>query len=346
MNLISWNCRGLGNPRAVRDLCQMVKEKRPTLLFLMETKSIKHKLEGVRTKLGFEGLFAVDPIGRSGGVALFWKEAGCLEIQNFTRRHINAVVHSPGCDNYWTLTCFYGHPESAKRHESWALLNHLKSFLPKAWLCIGDFNEIVEQEEKVGGDVRRESQMEQFRMVLEDCGLSDMGYKGSKFTWTNCHKDGTFMKERLDRAVANRAWCEMYINREVQVLAARSSDHKPLLLKIFDAEIAQPNYHKSFKFEAKWLADGECMEVIKKAWEMGVDGGIGMQTARLKLAQCQTQLMRWSARKYGDAERVFKRKTKQLEVLQRQESEANLAAIQTLKREIDFLLEQEDIKWK
>ena len=38
MNLLSWNCRGLGNPRIVRDLHHMVKEKKPTLVFLMETK--------------------------------------------------------------------------------------------------------------------------------------------------------------------------------------------------------------------------------------------------------------------------------------------------------------------
>ncbi|GLT62551.1 hypothetical protein SLA2020_351810 [Shorea laevis] len=39
MSLLSWNCRGLGNSRTVRNLCQMVEDKRPTILFLMETNS-------------------------------------------------------------------------------------------------------------------------------------------------------------------------------------------------------------------------------------------------------------------------------------------------------------------
>jgi hypothetical protein len=102
-------------------------------------------------------------------------------------------------------------------------------------------------------------------MALEDCGLSELGYKDSKFIWTNCHQDGTFMKERLDQAVANKAWSEMHLNGEVHVLAGRSSDHKPLLLKILDVDVVQPSYSKSFKFEASWLADGECKEVIKEA---------------------------------------------------------------------------------
>jgi hypothetical protein len=55
MILLSWNCRGLGNPWAVRELCHLVKTKKPTLLFLMETKSRKNKMEGIRIKIGFEG---------------------------------------------------------------------------------------------------------------------------------------------------------------------------------------------------------------------------------------------------------------------------------------------------
>lgn len=125
----------------------MAKEKRPTLLFLMETKSRQHSLERIRVKLGFEGLFVVDPVGRSGGLALLWKESGSLEIQNFTRRHINAVVQVLGRDMHWNLTCFYGHPISAKRFESWELLHHLKNFSTGAWMCMGDFNEILEQSE-------------------------------------------------------------------------------------------------------------------------------------------------------------------------------------------------------
>jgi hypothetical protein len=49
------------------------------------------------------------------------------------------------------FTGFYGHPDPSRRHESWDLLTHLKGFTPDPWLCVGDFNEVVEQSEKVGG---------------------------------------------------------------------------------------------------------------------------------------------------------------------------------------------------
>jgi hypothetical protein len=140
MSLISWNCRGLGNPQTVRDLSQMVKEKKPCFLFLMETISNKRRMEWIRVKLGFASVFAVDPMGKSGGITLLWREGKDLEIQNFSRRHINAIVKRSDDGGYWKLTYFYGDPDSSKRKESWVLLKHLKSFSPEAWLCVGDFN--------------------------------------------------------------------------------------------------------------------------------------------------------------------------------------------------------------
>jgi hypothetical protein len=56
MMMLCWNCRGLGNPCAVRALHHLVKEKRPNLVFLMETKLCQNKMEIIRSKLGSAGL--------------------------------------------------------------------------------------------------------------------------------------------------------------------------------------------------------------------------------------------------------------------------------------------------
>ena len=115
MNLLSWNCRVLGNPGAVRDICQLTKEKKPNILFLMETKCRRQKMEHIRVKMGFDYMFVVDPIGRSGGLALCWNDAAILEIQNFSRRHITAIVTTRDAGCSWKLTGFYGHPDWSRR---------------------------------------------------------------------------------------------------------------------------------------------------------------------------------------------------------------------------------------
>jgi len=51
-----------------------VKYKRLNILFLMETKLQRDKMSYLRGKLGFDSLFVVDCVGRSGGLALLRKE--------------------------------------------------------------------------------------------------------------------------------------------------------------------------------------------------------------------------------------------------------------------------------
>lgn len=111
MNVLSWNCRGFGNPRAIRNLYRLVKDKKPAILFLMETKCSKNKMETVRIRMGFEGLFVVEAKGHSGGLALLWKESGLVDIQNYTRMHINVVVNPVDGSGSWRLTGFYGQPD-------------------------------------------------------------------------------------------------------------------------------------------------------------------------------------------------------------------------------------------
>jgi hypothetical protein len=249
MSLLNWNCRGLGTPRSVSDLCLMVKEKKPSFVFLIETISTKKCLEMIRIKMGFVGLFVVDPVGRSGGLALFWMEECGLEIYNFSRRHINAILKSSDDNFVWKFTGFYGNPESAKREESWSLLGHLKTHAPVPWLCVGDFNEILTHSEKVGAAIRRESQMDGFRFALEDCQLANLGFSGSRFTWSNHHTNTFFTKERLDRAVANNEWCGRFPVVTVNVLAARTSDHHPIFIQYNDQQIEKNSYKRGFKFE-------------------------------------------------------------------------------------------------
>jgi len=161
------------------DLRQMVKTKKPCFMFLIETLCSKNRMEWIRVKLGFAGCFVVDPVGRSGGLALLWRDVGALEIYNYSLRHINATIMDGNSLPLWKLTRFYGHPVYGQRASSWELIRHLKAFSPLLWMCVGDFNEIMDQSKNEGAAIRREPQMDGFRSVLEDCLLADLGFQGA-----------------------------------------------------------------------------------------------------------------------------------------------------------------------
>jgi hypothetical protein len=94
------------------------------------------------------------------------------------------------------------------------------------------------------------------------------------------------------------------------------------------------------------MLDDEFDQIVCDAWDEGGLGGSKMQQVRQKLSSCQSGLTRWSARKFGNAERVLKEKTKILGILQKEEGPSNWDEIKRLQTEIDFILDQEDLRWK
>ena len=53
MNLLVWNCRGLGNPRTVRELGDYIRAKDPAVVFLAETWTDDARLDEVLQNFSF-----------------------------------------------------------------------------------------------------------------------------------------------------------------------------------------------------------------------------------------------------------------------------------------------------
>ena len=64
------------------------------------------------------------------------------------------------------MTGFYGEPMTHKRTESWSMLHQLNSKFNLPWLCAGDFNELLQSSEKLGGNNRSQNQMQLLCMKL------------------------------------------------------------------------------------------------------------------------------------------------------------------------------------
>ena len=74
MSVLAWNCRGLGSTPAVRILTDEVKSKNPVLVFLVETKANLSRIKGLQRRLELTQGITVPCDGRSGGLAMLWRE--------------------------------------------------------------------------------------------------------------------------------------------------------------------------------------------------------------------------------------------------------------------------------
>ena len=108
-------------------------------------------MEKIKNRIGFANGLIVPSRGRSGGVAMFWTQDVNLDINSYSRNHIDAIVKETEDNFQWRITGFYGHPETHRRYEFWHLLAFLHSQFQLPWLCPRDFNEILSINEKEWG---------------------------------------------------------------------------------------------------------------------------------------------------------------------------------------------------
>ncbi|CAM8999282.1 unnamed protein product [Rhodiola kirilowii] len=221
MSLISWNCRGVGGPRTVRSLCDVTRSYRPSILGLIEKKKSVGDWESLKMKLGFKGCLSVDSRGRSGGLALLWVEDVEVVLISLSNYHIDVTVKG---EVQFDFTLFYGNPKVQDRGSSWDLLRSLKRDMGKPWVVMGDFNEVAYSWEMMSKRNRQMGQMRRFRECSDVCELTDLGYVGETFTFSNRRKNDEEVKARLDRAVANNAWRAMFSRETVKHGFANTSD--------------------------------------------------------------------------------------------------------------------------
>lgn len=110
MSVLRWNCRGIGLPWNIQFLTDVIRQKKPTFAFLCETNGRQDKLEEVRRKIEYEGMFVVEPLGKSGGLVLFWKVKDQAKLRSFSRKHIDVETQVEDM-GYWRLTVLYGEPD-------------------------------------------------------------------------------------------------------------------------------------------------------------------------------------------------------------------------------------------
>ncbi|KAL0413521.1 UNVERIFIED_CONTAM: hypothetical protein Sradi_1553800 [Sesamum radiatum] len=133
-----------------------------------------------------------------------WQKSVEVQLQSFSHWHIDASVRLEDSGEWWRFTGIYGEPDTTKRVEFWKLLVQLHSQSARPWLCAGDFNEILEHSEKEGGSTRAEWKIRNFRNCLTQCGLHDLGFQGSGFTWCNNQQEPHTLERGLTGLVLVR----------------------------------------------------------------------------------------------------------------------------------------------
>lgn len=92
---------------------------------------------------------------------------------------------------------------------------------------VGDFNELMSNEEKEGGVVRPESSFWDFRNMAENCKLKEVRFTGNMLSWGG-KMDNVWVKCQLDRSFGNNEWFTLFPRASMEYLEMWTPDHRPI----------------------------------------------------------------------------------------------------------------------
>ncbi|XP_056698562.1 uncharacterized protein [Spinacia oleracea] len=339
MKILSWNCRGIGNPWTVNALRDRCWREMPEIVFLMETKIDARQLERVRSKCGFVNGICLSSNGRAGCMGLWWRDIN-VEVLSFSPHHIEAEVRGENGDGIWKAIGIYGWPETEEKHRTWALMEEVKARSALPTIMFGDFNEILGMSEKEGGVVRRERLIDDFRGAMDSCSVRDLGFKGSIFTWEHGNTMETLIRERLDRFMADDAWVSLFPCFEVLHFPIYRSDHAPIMLKC-GTDNQRKRGEKPFRFEAMWLSSEACGRVVSHAWRGSRDENIVT-----RIANVAGHLTSWATETFGAIKKRIRDAEKRLKSFQDSKHDATvLMQCKNIAEELDDLHRLEESYW-
>ncbi|XP_074283010.1 uncharacterized protein LOC141607557 [Silene latifolia] len=116
-----------------------------------------HQWEGVNNNIHHPG----------GRVWIIWiPQIFNVQLLSSSDQHISVDVTEIGSGDSFTYTVVYGSNSDIERQRLWTQLNHTKDHTDKAWCLCGDFNSLVNFNERLGSEVLW-SEIRDFRQCVE-----------------------------------------------------------------------------------------------------------------------------------------------------------------------------------
>ncbi|XP_075109006.1 uncharacterized protein LOC142180816 [Nicotiana tabacum] len=275
MNAIIWNVRSVKSMQAFEKLITMQRQHHFKFIGIMEPKQKRKKLERYRRRIGMLQAFS----NVSNKIWVFVDDDHGVDIVYDLEQQLTLKFTNLDIQISFVVTFVYAKCDSIE---------------PLA--CGGDFNVTWDEEEKFGGLPISLNEINDFRHCITTCNLSDLGFKGSIYTWWNGRGEADCIFKRLDRCLGNLELQQLWPGIEVTHLSKIGSDHSPMLLN-FNPNAAP--IKKAFKFLNFWCKHSTFKEVVLQNWKADFTGD-PFFVFNHKLKKLKKALSLWSRATYGD----------------------------------------------
>ncbi|XP_060183615.1 uncharacterized protein LOC132613564 [Lycium barbarum] len=157
-----------------------------------------------------------------------------VEIIDNTEQQTTIKLNFLSMSKFLIVTMVYAKCDNGERLNLWDSLYCQAANLTLPWLIGGEFNVILNEEEKIRGLPVYPQEYEDFAFCINSCDLSEISYKGCPFTCWNGRADRDCIFKRLHRMLLNEWFQNWFGHLEVDHLSRTGSNHATMLLSCSD----------------------------------------------------------------------------------------------------------------
>ncbi|KAL9230664.1 hypothetical protein vseg_005987 [Gypsophila vaccaria] len=297
VSICVWNVRGLNSSSKQKEVCSLLQSNKCGLVGLLETRVKSNALNKVAGIFCHHWSLVTNNSCHPGGrIWILWKPGEfCLNVLSSAPQWIHCeCLFKPGNVIFY-MTVVYGFNTLVERGPLWAGLRAMS--LDNPWLVVGDFNNILYPTERLGAPVHLFELMS-FQQCVLDCNLKDMKAIGRFFTWTNKQEGLAKVMTKIDRALINDDWLEVFESSYAEFLAEGTFDHSPCLIHLLGNRGRET---RSFKFYNIWCLVPEFIQVVQQSWKEQIHG-VPMYQIVQKLRGLKKPLKQLNASLFSDIE--------------------------------------------
>lgn len=230
-------------------------------------------------------------------------------------------------------------PERSNRRASWDLLRRLHANSDMPWCCIGDFNDLLNQDEKKVRNEHPNWCIRGFLEAVHECALLDLPARGYPYTWKNSKGTDNAIEEKLDRELVSSSWMQIFPNARLSNVTAPISGHSPLVLqtKVTERQLFQAK----FRFENRWFKEQGLEDMVRLSWHRYPGSDLIM-----RLALCANELETWGKNLNKEHRMKIKHYKECIEKLQPKNDPISVAELGEVKNNMAQLLLSEEIYWR
>ncbi|XP_074305979.1 uncharacterized protein LOC141641207 [Silene latifolia] len=189
--------------------------------------------------------------------------------------------------------------DDGERSKLWNDLKFIKESFPGPLGICGDFNNVLNFNERIGREVNW-TDIADFRERVQYCGVTDIKGQGAFYTWNNKHEASSRLFSRIDRFLVNSDWMDLYPHAFAHFLREGLFDHNPCVCY---RRVIRNQTKGHFRYHNMWSLDPWFKEIVQSSSKETVYV-TPMFKLTSKLRNFKKPLKELNRNKFSDIEKV------------------------------------------